>query len=134
MTLTNEETVSLTVNFLTIKMVMESGMFKKHKDFFDRMSEKEKNEKSDDENISKSDEGSDEENYEDNIATMSILGKFFWCVLYSNGKKVPEEDALALIPVGGDDTIWEMLDEFTVKAEQFRKNMAARANMMKITK
>jgi len=65
---------------------------------------------------------------------IKIAGKLIYAVLYSNGKKISEDEALTLIPLGEEETIFDLIDEFQKKVEQFKKKAETRLNLEKMMK
>jgi hypothetical protein len=102
--LANGESLELNINFLTIKLLMKEGLFDK---------------KVED---------------EDPIEQFNVAGKLIYAIMYSNGKKVTEEDALALVPIGDEESFFDLINEFQESMEKFKKKMESRKNLEKITK
>ena len=121
--LANGDTLNLTINFLTIKLVMESGLMKKLGDISKLRPERAEGDQT---------PLSEEENL-DSIEKINMTGKLLWAIMYSNGKKVTEDEALRLIPLEEEDAFWEILDEFTEKSKQFAKKAEARSNLAKMS-
>jgi hypothetical protein len=105
--LANGEALELNINFLTLKLIMESKVLK-------------------------------DEDTQDPLEQIKVAGKLIWAIMYSNGKKVTEEDALALIPIGDDketeEVFFILLEEFKARAEQFKKKMETKAQLNQIAK
>jgi antitoxin component YwqK of YwqJK toxin-antitoxin module len=129
--LANGETLNLAINFLTIKLVIESGIMQK----LEKISKAEKLRK--EEAKLKGLELSEKElqsNPEDSVESIKLTGKLLWAIMYSNGKKITEEDALALIPLEEEDSFWEIIDEFTEKSKEFAKKAEARSNLARLAR
>lgn len=103
--LANKETLELNINFLTLKLIMESKVLSK-------------------------------EDTKDPVEQLKVAAKLIWAIMYSNGKKVTEEDALALVPIGDEteteEVFFILLEEFKARAEQFKKKMESRAQLNQI--
>lgn len=104
--LANNESLELNINFLTLKLIMEMGLF-------DKRETKEE---------------------DDPVEQFNIAGKLIYAIMYSNGKKVTEEEALALVPIGDEDSFFELVNEFQTKIEQFKKKAEAQSNLKKVAK
>lgn len=96
--LTNGETLELKVNMLTIKMLKDQGALTI---------------------VNKLDKG-DEVSFDDQVDVASAL---FHIILYSNGKKVTQDDALQLIEFGDSDIFFEIINGFKSELEMFQKKM-----------
>ncbi|HAM62121.1 MAG TPA: hypothetical protein DCP62_00175 [Erysipelotrichaceae bacterium] len=97
--LANDETIEMNVNFLTLKSMGDQGLFTA--DFAS-------------------------ENIKDRI---DIAAKLIYALMYSNGKKVTMEDALRLVPIGEEDTLMELIEEFQLRMEAFQKKTASREQL-----
>jgi hypothetical protein len=109
--LANGEALELNINFLTLKLVMESKII---------------------------DEKETEEEKNDPIIQFQKTAKLIYFIMYSNGKKITEDDALQLVPIGTDEETEEvfltLIEEFQKRAENFKKKMEARQRLNQITK
>lgn len=97
--LADHSTLEFNVNFLTIKMLTDQGLT--------------------DANFTS----------EDPKVQIDIASRLLYVLLYSNGKKLTMEDALALIPLGEEDTLLDLIDEFKTRMEIFQKKTASRAQL-----
>lgn len=101
--LSNGELIEVSINWLTLKILNDYGLEK-------LQTEMQK-------------EGSQ----------LTAASTLIYSILRSNGKKVSEEEALALIPID-DDTIFDIFETFSEKLAVFKKKQESRMNMKKITK
>lgn len=104
--LANGETLELNINFLTLKLIMDMKLF---------------------DNVKEDKEGNPTEQFD-------IAGKLIYAIMYSNGKKVTEEEALALVPIGDGDAFFDLFNEFQTKMEEFKKKAESRMNLEKVAK
>lgn len=102
--LANDETLNLSINFLTLKTMRELGLMKV--DF-----------KSVDPEVQ-----------------VDIITKLIYSIMFANGKKLTMDDALALVPIGNDDAFMEIFAEFGEQMEAFQKKTEARSNLSQLTK
>ena len=97
--LANNETIELKINFLTIKVLKDVGAMKM--DF----------------------------KSEDPEVQIEIASKLIYAILYSCGKRLTMDDALALVPLGEDDAFSELFEEFGKQMEAFEKKTQSRSNL-----
>lgn len=105
--LSNGESMLIKINMLTIKLFLESKTAKKDLSNSDKIDPAEMSE---------------------------IISEMIYFIMYSNGKKITMEDALALVPVDEEDAFTVLFDEFSQKVELFGKKMEARANLEQVTR
>ena len=94
--LANDETLNISINFLTIKTLSDLGAMKM--DF----------------------------KTEDPEIQIALASKLIYAVIYSSGKTLTMDDALRLVPIGEDDVFEALFDEFGKQMEAFQKKTESR--------
>ncbi|GEM_PF-2706036 len=71
---------------------------------------------------------------EDSNEQIEMMSTMIYALMYSNGKKISKEDALALVPIDETDTFFELISGFQEEVEKFQKKSQEKLNLLKITK
>lgn len=79
-------------------------------------------------NLNKDNEKSDVNEQIEMISTM------IYAIMYSNGKRISKEDALALVPIDESDTFFDLLGAFQDEVNKFQKKSQDRLNLLKVAK
>jgi len=73
-------------------------------------------------------------NLEDPGKGLEAIAKLIYVILYSNGKKISEEDALALVPVDESDSFMDIIVGFKDEVDKFQKKSQSRLSLLELTK
>lgn len=65
---------------------------------------------------------------------IKLVARMIYAILYSNGKRLTEDDALELVPLDDTDVFFDLIEGFKEEVEKFQKKTQDRLNLLKVTK
>ena len=65
---------------------------------------------------------------------IKLVARMIYAILYSNGKRLTEDDALELVPLDDTDVFFDLIEGFKEEVEKFQKKTQDRLSLLKVTK